>query len=156
MSKKDFSTSWKSSTSPRKQRKFRYNAPLHWKQKLLHAHLSPELRKKYVTRSLQIRKGDKVKIMRGQFAKKEGKVERIELKRLRVYVTGMNIIKKDGNKLLFPLSPEKLMITELDLTDKLRKEKLEQKKSGSKPQPKAVSKKAAAHKATTPKQTLKK
>ncbi|MBI2151956.1 50S ribosomal protein L24, partial [Candidatus Woesearchaeota archaeon] len=101
----------------------------------------------------------KVKVMRGQFTKKEGKVERIELKRLRVYITGIEIIKKDGNKLLFPLNPAKLMITELDLSDKLRKEKLEQNnntqnKSGN--QLKNKSENKSEHKSVSEKNTAKK
>ena len=54
-----------------------------------------ELREKYGTRNVQLRTGDKVKVMRGQFAKKEGKVEKIFLKRGEVYVTGIENIKKD-------------------------------------------------------------
>jgi large subunit ribosomal protein L24 len=75
-----------------------------------------------------LKKGDRVKVLRGQFAKKEGKVEKINLKQEKVFVTGIEIIKKDGGKLPFALLPAKLMILELDLGDKLRKEKLESKK----------------------------
>ena len=123
-----FSTSWNRSIKPRKQRKFRYNAPLHVKQKLMHVHLSPELRKKYGKRCLELRSGDKIKVLRGQFKKKEGKVEKISLKRERVLVTGVEVIKKEGTKLLFPLRASNLMITDLDLNDKRRKQKLEQNK----------------------------
>ena len=75
--------------SRRKQRKLRYTAPLHKKQKYLHVHLSSELRKKYGTRAILVKKGDKVKIMRGQNAKKEGKVDRINLTANRVYLENM-------------------------------------------------------------------
>ena len=127
MVQKSFSTSWKRSTQPRRQRKYRYNAPLHVKQKLVHVHLSADLRKKYDTRNVQVRKGDKIKILRGKFSKKEGKVERVNLKRERVFVTGIEFIKKDGSKVYAPLSPSNLMIIELNLDDKKRKKKLEQK-----------------------------
>ena len=56
-----FSTTWNASKQPRKQRKYRYNAPLHTKQKFLQVHLSPELRKKYSLRNILVKKGDKVK-----------------------------------------------------------------------------------------------
>lgn len=127
MVKRKFSSTWLGSTQPRKQRKYRYNAPLHLQQKLVHTHLSPLLRKKYHLRSIQIRKGDKVKILRGQFKKKEGIAEQVILKRGVVFVNGMEIIKKDGGKILFPLSPSVLMITELELKDRRRREKLEAK-----------------------------
>jgi large subunit ribosomal protein L24 len=122
---KKFATSWKSSIQVRKQRKYRYNAPLHIKQKMLSVHLSAELRKKHGLRSIQLRKGDKVKILRGQFKKKEGKVDRVNLKQQRVFVVGIETIKKEGSKVPFPLTPSNLMITELELSDKKRKKKLE-------------------------------
>jgi len=121
MTKKKFSTSWKRSTQPRKQRKFRYNAPLHVRQKLVHAHLSKDLRQKQGTRAMQIRKGDKVKVLRGKFRKQEGKVERVELKRERVFITGMDYTKKNGTKVPIAFRPSNLMIVALDMADKRRK-----------------------------------
>ena len=128
--KKKFSTAWNSSKQPRKQRKYRVKAPLHVKQKLLGAHLSKELREKHATRSLAVITGDKVKVLRGQFRKKEGKVERIDVKALKVYVTGIDSIKKDGSKALYPLNPSNLMITDLNLDDKKR---LKNKQPAAKP-----------------------
>jgi large subunit ribosomal protein L24 len=125
MVKNSFSTTWKSSTQPRKQRKYRYNAPLHLKQKYLHVHLSKELRDKYTTRNVQIKKGDKVLVLRGKFSKKEGKVDRVSLKYEKVYITGIEMIKKDGTKLLNPFNPSNLMVVTLNLDDKKRKQKLE-------------------------------
>ncbi|SRR3989344_3894149 len=120
MAAKDFSTSWKRSSQPRRQRKYRHNAPLHVKQKMVHVHLSPELRGKYGRRNVQVRKGDKVKVLRGKFSKKEGKVERVHVKGGKVFVTGIEMIKKDGTKLPVALDPSNVMITSLDLSDKRR------------------------------------
>ena len=128
---KQFSTHWKSSVNIRKQRKYRYNAPLHIKQKFARVHLAPALRTKYGTRNSQVRTGDKVKVMRGQFRKKEGKVSRVDLKRERVYINGLEIIKKDGSKLMAWVRPSNLMILELELGDKKRKQKLEKNKGGA-------------------------
>lgn len=125
MEKNNFSTSWKESSQARKQHKFRYNAPLHIKQKLLHVHLSADLRQKYHTRNVQVRKGDKIKVVRGQWRKKEGKVEKVNLKKEKVFVTGVEIIRKDGTRVLTPLTPSNLMIIDFDLSDKKRKGKLE-------------------------------
>ena len=124
---KKFSTDWKSSTKRSKQRKYRINAPLHIKQKLAHSHLSKDLREKYGKRNANVRKGDKVKIMRGQFKKHEGKVERLDLKKSLVFVSGVEITKKDGTKKLLPSNPSNLMITELNLDDKTRQQSLERK-----------------------------
>ena len=124
---KKFSVTWKSSKKPRKQRKYRSTAPLHIKQKFVNSHISPELRKKYDRRSFSLRKGDKVKVMKGQFKKHEGKVERIDLKKTRVYVNGIEMTKKDGSKKLLALYPSNLMITELNLDDKYRQKASEKK-----------------------------
>ena len=125
--KTKFSSSWIRSKQPRKQRKYRYNAPLHLKQKFVGAHLSKELRKKYGKRSANLRKGDNVKIMRGQFKNKSGKIEKVDLKKTQIFVSGMGIVKKDGTKVRFPIHPSNLMITELNMDDKRRIEKFERK-----------------------------
>jgi large subunit ribosomal protein L24 len=125
--KQAFSTKWKSSKSPAKQRKYRYNAPLHIQQGFLSTHLSKELRTKHNTRSIPVVKGDKVKILRGQFKGRENKVDRVDNKETKVYVTGIERPKKDGSKSMYPLNPSNLMITELNLDDKKRKESLERK-----------------------------
>lgn len=126
--RKKFSVAWKRSVKPRKQRKYLFQAPLHLKQKMMHVHLSSELRTKFGVRNVQLRKGDKIKVLRGQYVKKEGKVERVNLKRQQVYVNGVDYVKKDGNKVFVPLHPSNLMIIDLVLDDKKRKLKLETKK----------------------------
>ncbi len=118
--KKDFSISWKSSVQPRKQRKYRYNSPLHMRKKMLAAHLSKELIKKHNKRSLPVSKGDKVKVMRGQFKGKVGVIEKVDRNNLRVYVEGIEMLKKDGSKVKYSIDPSNLMITELKLEDKRR------------------------------------
>jgi len=122
-----WNTSWKASIKPRKQRIYRHRAPLHIRQKLVAAHLSKELRAKYKRRSIGLRKGDKVKIMRGQFKGKTGTVENIDLKKLKVAVSDIEIVRKDGKKVFYPLDSSVLMITELNLEDKKRSAKLLQK-----------------------------
>jgi len=131
------------SIQSRKQRKVRYNAPLHVRQKYMHVHLSPELRKKYGVRNIMLKKGDKVKILRGQFKKKEVAVDRIDLKREKVYLNEVEFIKKDGSKTPYPLNPSNLMITTLNLSDKKRKAKLELKsKQGTSKVSKEITKEA--------------
>ncbi len=125
--KKLFSKHWKSSKQPRKQRKYLYNMPLHLKRKMLSTLLSKELRKKLEKRNLPLRKDDTVLIMRGKFKGKRGKVEKVNLKKIKVYVEGVNRVKIDGSKVYYPLHPSNLMITELNLDDKKRKAKLERK-----------------------------
>lgn len=129
---KEWSKDWKSSKNPRKQRKYLYNLPLHIRKSLLSATLSKDLRKKYGKRSLSVRKDDKVKVLRGQFKKKTGKVFRVNLKRIRIYIEGVENVKKDGSKAPYPVHPSNVMITELNLEDKERKTILERNKKGEK------------------------
>ncbi|MBI2673347.1 50S ribosomal protein L24 [Candidatus Woesearchaeota archaeon] len=122
-----WSSKWKSSKKPNKQRKYRLNAPLHIKHKFLSAGLSKDLRKKYGKRSLPVRKGDKVKIMIGQFKKHVGKVSRINLKKSKVYIEGAEMVKKDGGKVLYPIYASNTEILDLNLDDKERRKMLERK-----------------------------
>ncbi len=126
-----FSTHWKSSSKPGKQRKYRYNAPLHIRQKLVHVHLSKALHEKFGVRSAQIKVGDKVKVMRGSFAPREAKVERVDLHRTRVYVVGCERAKKDGNKVKVPIHPSNLLAVDLDMSDKRRVASVTKAKSES-------------------------
>jgi large subunit ribosomal protein L24 len=126
--KKKFSKNWKSSKKPKKQRKYRKNAPLHIQKNFFKANLSKELRTKYGRRNLTIKKGDSVKILRGQFKKKTGKINKILRKANKVYVEGIENIRKDGTKSFYPIHPSNLMITELLLDDKKRKKVIERTK----------------------------
>jgi large subunit ribosomal protein L24 len=118
--KTKFNKNWKSSKQPRKQRKYRANAPLHVKRKLIGVNLSKELRKKHNRRNIPLRKNDVVKIMRGKFKGKKGKVTRIDGKRQRVFVEEVQIKKMDGSKAEVPLVASNLQIVELNLDDKKR------------------------------------
>jgi large subunit ribosomal protein L24 len=115
------------SRKPRKQRKVLNQPKLHIVRKNMSAHLSKELRKKYKKRSFTVHSGDVVKVMRGKFEDKTGKVDRVNLKACEVFVDGIMIEKANGQKTKVPLHPSNLMITELNLSDKFRKQKLEGK-----------------------------
>ena len=131
--KKLFSTHWKSSTQPRKQRKYKACAPLHTRHHFLSAHLSKPLRQTHKKRAIPLRAGDKIKVLRGQYSGKEGTIERVDIKKLVVYVTGIERVKRDGSKSLYPLVPSNLLITDLSLSDQERKKIFEraQVSSGS-------------------------
>lgn len=115
----NWSPSWISSKKPTKQRKYVKNAPLHVRSALLCSHLSKELAKKLNTRSLRVRKGDKVTVMRGQHKGKSGTVDRVDTQKARIYITGVEVPKRDGSKAMYPIHPSKLMIKEI-ATDKRR------------------------------------
>jgi large subunit ribosomal protein L24 len=119
------------SKKPRKQRKFLYKAPLHLRRKMISAHLSKELREQYKRRSLPLRKGDEVKVMRGEFKGTIGKVVEIDTKKYKVYVDTVKKKRSVGTEYLVPISPSNLMIVKLNLDDKYRLKILERGKSGA-------------------------
>lgn len=108
------------SKKPSKQRKALYQAALHKRQKLVAAHLSKDLRKKFKKRSLGIRKGDEVVVMRGKYKKTTGKVSRVDLKKLKVFLEKIKRKKVSGEEVFIPFHPSNLMITSADLDDKKR------------------------------------
>jgi len=119
------------SRKPKKQRKAYYNAPLHVRQKLVSAPLSPELREKYGVKTLPVRKGDKVRVMRGDFKGHEGEVVEVDLKRYALKIDGVTIKKADGTPVFRPIHPSNVMIIELKLDDEYRKRMVERR--GKKP-----------------------
>lgn len=138
--KKKFSKAWKSSKQPRKQRKYVANAPIHIKRKRLSVNLSKDLRKKIGKRNIIVRKGDKVKIMRGKFKGKTGKIEKVFTKLSKVFVEGINVKKQEGSMVNVKLTPSNLQIIELYEDDKKRFGKKEQKKIESKENKKELKK----------------
>lgn len=126
----NWSSNWKSSRKAKKQRKYRYNAPLHIRKRLLNAHLSKELRQKYNRRSLALVKEDKVKVMRGKFKGHKGKIDQVMLKKSKVIVQGIEIEKKDGTKTMPLIDPSNLLLIELKLDDKKRLDLLQRTKKG--------------------------
>ncbi|MDP6641863.1 MAG: 50S ribosomal protein L24 [Candidatus Nanoarchaeia archaeon] len=124
---KSWIKSWKSSVQPKKQRKYRQNAPLHIKHRLLSVNLSKDLKKRYNMRNVEVRKGDTVKVLRGQYKNKSGIISNVDLKKLKVNVDGIENVRKDGTKNFYPFDPSNLQITELFLDDKKRKLKVGEK-----------------------------
>ncbi|MEM3550526.1 MAG: 50S ribosomal protein L24 [Candidatus Bathyarchaeia archaeon] len=115
-------------SKPSKQRKLHFKAPDHVRYRKFSAPLTPDLRKSYGTRSLPIRRGDSVRVMRGDRKGFEGKVARVDRKNYRVYIEGLTREKVDGTTVSVPIHPSKVMITRLNLDDKWRKKILERRK----------------------------
>jgi len=116
-----------------KQRKFRYNAPNHIRRKMIAARVDDHLRYPggdyskipIYPRSMPVRKGDKVKVLRGKHTGHEGKVTLVSLKKLKIEVEGCVYPKADGTSIPRPIDPSNVIITHLDMSDKKRKEMVE-------------------------------
>ena len=145
--KSKFASTWNSSVQRRKQHKYRHNAPLHIRHKFLSAHLSKQLQEKHGKRSLPLRKGDEVLVMRGSFKKKQAKVLSVNHKFLRVYLEGIQRSKKDGTKVNVPFNPRVLLITTIGSDDKMRFSKQSDDKKAEKKEIKVQEKSASGVKA---------
>ena len=101
------------SKQPRKKRKERYQAPLHAARQFLHCNVAKDLRKKLGVKTALVRRGDTVKVMRGTFKKKTGKVAEVDYKTLKVFVEGMTIQGRKSKKRSFvPFDSSNLQIIE--------------------------------------------
>ncbi len=129
---KEWSNKWKSSVQPRKQRKHVHNAPLHARRGLLSVNLSKPLRERFGKRSLVVRKGDEVVVMRGSLKNKSGQVEKVSISRGKVYIEGVKVKKVDGSEVARPFVPSNLQITKLTLEDRQRQKILERAGTGDK------------------------
>ena len=113
------------SLKPRKQRKEYFNAPLHKRRKWISSHLEENLLLKYDRRRISLVKDDTVKVMRGSYKGHEGKITRVNQRRIQVEVEGLVMTKADGKKIAKPIHASNLLITKLNLTDRWRRKKLE-------------------------------
>jgi large subunit ribosomal protein L24 len=60
-----------------------------------------------------VKKDDKIKVLRGKFKGKEGKILKVNLKQSRVIVEGLQVSKMDGSKANVKMQPSNLQIIEM-------------------------------------------
>ena len=106
-----------SSKSPRKQRRRIRNAAHHERKSMLKCRLDEFLQEEYGLRSLVIKTGDLVRIMRGQFRDTESKVTGVSYKKGVVYLDSSTITKADGKEAQVPVHPSNLMLVKLEIDD---------------------------------------
>ncbi|MGD0511023.1 MAG: 50S ribosomal protein L24 [Candidatus Micrarchaeaceae archaeon] len=135
------------SGKPKKQRSFRFNAPLHVRQHFVHAHIDKQLKKRLSLKksSVQISRGDTVKVMSGGNKGKTGKVTSVDLRTGRVRIDSLTKKNARGKEYNLSVNASNVYITDLNLTDKYRAAKLkvavvkaEPKKEEAKPKIKPV------------------
>jgi large subunit ribosomal protein L24 len=104
--------------------------PKHMTERKLRSPLSRALREKYGRRNVRVIAGDTIKVMRGEYSGIEGKVEGIQREKVR------------GGNVKVEINSTNVVVTDLDLDDKLRqaliqriheteKRNLKSKKSGT-------------------------
>jgi len=114
------------SAQPRSQRKFRFTAPLHIKQHFVRVHITKDVRTKlHITRrTVQISKGDTVKVITGSKKGTTGKVSRVNIKKGFIYLETLTRKNARGRESQIPMRPSNVYITDLNLSDKRRSAKL--------------------------------
>ncbi len=105
------------------ERKDYYTEKLHKRKNRMHVHLSKELRSKLKLkkRSVLVRKGDTVRVMRGPGKGKEAKVGDVNVVRRKVILEGVVAKNARGREIGIALEPSNLLLLALEPT-KERKE----------------------------------
>ncbi|MEM3647971.1 MAG: 50S ribosomal protein L24 [Thermoproteota archaeon] len=91
-------------------------------------HLSRELRGKYGFRSLPVRAGDRVLIIRGDYKGVEGDVNRVDRVRGRVYVSGVYRENARGEQRLIPIPLSSVILVKIEDKDEWRRRAIERKR----------------------------
>ncbi len=128
------------SSKPGKQRKGAANAPIHIQRKRLRARLQSEDPRLAAIRSVTVRVGDEVKVLRGDFAhggkrhggkrkiaaqdKKSHKVLRVESSKGRIFIEGLVVSTSDNKDEAISVHASNVVVVKLDETDPLRMQKL--------------------------------
>jgi large subunit ribosomal protein L24 len=127
------------SSKPGKQRKEQANAPIHVKRNRMRARLqlkNPDTRLAGV-RSVTVRVGDTVRVVRGDYAHGgkrvggkrnanalEGNVINVDSNTGRLFIEGATATKSDNKEEAVPVHCSNVVVVKLDETDKLRMQKL--------------------------------
>ena len=124
------------SKQPRKQRLARYNAPLHRRRVEMSAPVDNALRLKqeannvFYPRSMPVRVGDRVIIVRGEGRVKSGerrghKIAKIDRRKRKIYLENHTYFKSDGTELQRPIDSSNVVIINPDWTDLKRRKILD-------------------------------
>ena len=79
------------------------------------SHLSKDLKAKYNVRAIPVRKGDTVKIMRGTYKGRSGKVQSCYRRRWCIYIEKLVKEKVNGQQAQLPIHPSNVQVTALRL-----------------------------------------
>ena len=119
-----------SSKQPRKQRLARYTAPYHRRHREMAAPIDRGLRERQMSRgfmyprSMSVRKGDRIMIVRGEGKSKSAtRIAKVDRKARKIYVEGFTYFKSDGTELQRPIDASNVVIINPDWSD-MRRRKL--------------------------------
>ncbi len=114
------------SMSRRKARRAHFQAPSSVRRIIMSSRLSKELRAKHNVRSMPVRTDDEVKVVRGKYKGKEGKVTQCYRLKWVIHVDKVQTEKANGTSVAVGIHPSNVEITKLK-TSGYRKAILERK-----------------------------
>ncbi|MBT3971720.1 MAG: 50S ribosomal protein L24 [Euryarchaeota archaeon] len=133
------------SKKPGKQRKSAANAPIHLKRKRVRARLQSDDPRLASVRTVTVRTGDEVKIVRGDGAhggkrhggkrksvaqsKNSRRVIRVDSNTNRLFLEGLTITTSDNKEEAIPVNASNVIVTKLDETDPRRLTRLTEDRS---------------------------
>jgi large subunit ribosomal protein L24 len=92
----------------------------HKRDKLLGAHLSPNLKEQHKKRSMRVIKGDTVRILRGEYVGIEGKVEKVNTEKSTLSIEGVQREKIRGGNVKVQVHASNVQIISLNTDDDYR------------------------------------
>ncbi len=94
--------------------------------------LKDNLRQQYRTRSIRVVKGDSIRVMRGEYAGVEGKVEKVNTERGTLSIEGIQREKVRGGNVKVQIHASNVIVTSLHLDDKRRQTRLQSRQKQKK------------------------
>jgi large subunit ribosomal protein L24 len=113
------------SKQPHKQRAKTREASLHERHSQVRSTLSDDLREEHGVRRVRVNEGDTVEIMRGDEAGTEAEVVNVDLRDAAVHIEEVTTEKADGEEVAKPIDASNLKVTDVDLSDDVRRERIE-------------------------------
>ena len=105
------------------------HVPKHIRDKMASAALDDALKEQYGRKTMRVVKGDSVKVMRGEYAGIEGKVNKVNTETGTLEIEGIQREKVRGGNVKVPIHSSNVKIVGLDLGDKLRVKRLQPSKA---------------------------
>ena len=99
--------------------------PKHQRDRMVGAVLEESLRKQYGRKNIRVVKGDSVRVMRGEYKRVEGKVEKVNTEDATLRIEGIQREKIRGGQVKVPIHSSNVMVISLNLDDDYRSSKLQ-------------------------------
>ena len=108
------------------------HVPKHVRDAMICSSLADNLREQYTRKSVRVKKGDNVRVMRGEYSGIEGKIEKVNTQRGTLAIEGVQREKVRGGNVKVQIHASNVQVIGLNLEDKLRENRLRGNKNTEK------------------------